>query len=172
MRWDYGNPTVGTCEETVSGGNHFRYWVQNGKGQDTGAIFMATSYEEPIALQHGIIPNGYDFARDWMVGNITGQAIPTFNLTNTSSYSGNTSSQGYTYTTTINYTSGYLQNSSIGINHNNSVPLDGHNAIDGLVAIMTVKIVSAPAGSNAGTQLPLPLTGGMMVLSLLAFTLL
>ncbi len=32
MRYNYGDPAVGTCTETVQGGNHFRYWVQNGDG--------------------------------------------------------------------------------------------------------------------------------------------
>lgn len=171
MRWDYGNPTVGTCQETVSGGNHFRYWVQNGKDQDTGAIFMACSYEMPIAQQHNIIPNGYNYGRDWIVGNITGQIVPSFNLTNSSSYSGNTTSEGYTYSTTINYVSGLLQNTSIGINHNDTVQVDGFHAIDGLVAVMTVKIVGRPPGSDAWRPVPLQTTGLILILSVLALTL-
>lgn len=34
IRLDYGNPALGSCEETVEGGNHFRYWVQNGPSAD------------------------------------------------------------------------------------------------------------------------------------------
>lgn len=49
IRWDYGDATLGTCQETVEGGNHFRYWIQNGPSADSGAIFMAASYEMPIA---------------------------------------------------------------------------------------------------------------------------
>lgn len=30
IRNDYGDPTLGTCKETVQGGNHFRYWIQSG----------------------------------------------------------------------------------------------------------------------------------------------
>jgi hypothetical protein len=30
IRYDYGDPSLGTCRETIQGGNHFRYWVQNG----------------------------------------------------------------------------------------------------------------------------------------------
>ena len=30
LRWDYGDPQLGTCQETIDGGNHFRYWIQNG----------------------------------------------------------------------------------------------------------------------------------------------
>lgn len=41
--------------------------------------------------------------------------------------------------------SGLLSNSSDGINHYLSVPVDGMNAVDGLVALMQVKIVARPA---------------------------
>lgn len=34
MRLDYGDPTLGTCKETVEGGNHFRYWTQTGSEAD------------------------------------------------------------------------------------------------------------------------------------------
>jgi hypothetical protein len=30
IRLDYGDPTLGTCKETILGGNHFRYWAQTG----------------------------------------------------------------------------------------------------------------------------------------------
>lgn len=68
IRWNYGDPKLGTCKETISGGNHFRYWVQNGpntnrwltilfvnrtlllnSASNSGAVFMAASYEKPIA---------------------------------------------------------------------------------------------------------------------------
>ena len=48
IRWDYGNVQLGTCEETIEGGNHIRYWIQNGPEANSGAIFMAVSYEMPI----------------------------------------------------------------------------------------------------------------------------
>lgn len=41
IRWDYGNPAIGTCLETIDGGNHFRYWVQSGPDADSGAYFLA-----------------------------------------------------------------------------------------------------------------------------------
>lgn len=63
LRWDYGDPSLGTCEESIQGGDHFRYWVQNGKSANSSAIFMATSYELPIALGHNIIVNGYNLGR-------------------------------------------------------------------------------------------------------------
>ena len=30
FRWNYGDPQLGACKETVQGGDHFRYWMQNG----------------------------------------------------------------------------------------------------------------------------------------------
>jgi hypothetical protein len=74
IRYDYGDPTLGTCKETVQGGNHFRYWIQSGSSADryyfymspfvpldvahilvslqSGAIFMAVSYELPVQCEH------------------------------------------------------------------------------------------------------------------------
>jgi hypothetical protein len=40
--------------------------------------------------------------------------------------------------------SGLLQNSSEGINHYLTVEVDGMPAVDGLVAVMTAKIVKRP----------------------------
>ncbi|THH20045.1 hypothetical protein EW146_g1249 [Bondarzewia mesenterica] len=158
IRWDYGNPTFGTCQETIEGGNHFRYWVQDGKEANSGAIFMAVSYELPDKLQHDIIFNGYNLARDWLVGNVTAQSsiIPTPNLTNQSSYSGQTSSNGYIYQTRVQYVSGLLQNTSDGINHYLTVGANGTNAVDGLVALLEVQLLSKPAASSASRNSPMP----------------
>ncbi|KIY69251.1 hypothetical protein CYLTODRAFT_420859 [Cylindrobasidium torrendii FP15055 ss-10] len=149
IRYDYGDPQLGTCTETIKGGNHFRYWVQDGKAHGTGAIFMACSYEKPISEYHDIVPDGYNLGRDYMLGNITGSLIPTANLTNTTTFEGTTSFGGYTYKTNIRYVSGLLPNTSIGINHNGSVPVNGRNAIDGLVALLDVSITTRPDKPDA-----------------------
>ena len=187
IRWNYGDPSLGACKETIEGGNHFRYWVQNGKSanrcapsvtflmgtliilwSNSGAVFMAESYEMPIAQQHDIVPNGYllptphslsllipprryNLGRDWLVGNATNQTslIPTLSLTNTSTISGSRSYGGYTYLTNVTYVSGLLQNTSVGINHNGSVPVPGDNAVDGLVAVLGVTITQRPAASSS-----------------------
>ncbi|KAG6853086.1 hypothetical protein C0991_006980 [Blastosporella zonata] len=115
---------------------------------NSGAIFMAVSYEQPLAEQHDIIPNGYNLGRDWLIGNITQSSIPTLELTNTSTYSGSTSANGYTYQSDIIYVSGLLANTSYGINHNLTVAVDGVNAVDGLVAVLTVKITEKPTTSS------------------------
>ncbi|KAG8736833.1 hypothetical protein FRC10_008805 [Ceratobasidium sp. 414] len=77
MRFNFQDAYVGTCRETVEGGNHFRYWVQ----KSTGAVFMAASVELPIEQGHDIVRNGYNLGRDWIVGNLTGGvSIVSFNF--------------------------------------------------------------------------------------------
>ena len=71
--------------------------------------------------------------------------IPTTEVTNTTTYSGRTSFGNYTYQTDVSYVSGLLSNTSNGINHYITVGANGTNAIDGLVAIMHVKIVERPS---------------------------
>ena len=41
LRYNYKDPYVGSCKETIQGGNHIRYWTQNGKDANSGAIFIA-----------------------------------------------------------------------------------------------------------------------------------
>ncbi|CAE6438582.1 unnamed protein product [Rhizoctonia solani] len=76
MRYNYEDPYVGTCRETVEGGNHFRYWIQ----KSTQAVFMAASVELPIEKGHDIVRNGYNIGRDWIVGNLTGTRVVSFNF--------------------------------------------------------------------------------------------
>lgn len=54
LRWNFGDPYLGTCRETFDGGLHLRYWIQN----NTGAYFMAVSVEKDLASGHDIIDNG------------------------------------------------------------------------------------------------------------------
>ncbi|KAJ6583879.1 hypothetical protein DFH09DRAFT_1143695 [Mycena vulgaris] len=166
LRYNYHDAQLGTCQETIQGGNHFRYWTQNGRSANSSAVFMATSYEMPIAQGHNIIVNGYNLGRDWLVGNITGSAIDTLALTNTSTFTGTTASGGYTYATSIAYVSGLLGNTSVGVNHNDTVGINGATALDGLVAVLDVKITAAPAGTSAGWRVA-PARTGMLPLLLL-----
>ncbi|EJC98979.1 uncharacterized protein FOMMEDRAFT_23338 [Fomitiporia mediterranea MF3/22] len=171
IRWAYGDPTLGTCQETIKGGNHFRYWVQDGKEADSKAVFMALSYEKPIAEQHDIIDNGYNLGRDWLIGNATNAFIPTSNLTNSSTYTGSTSANGYMYQTSVQYVSGLLSNTSDGINHFQSMTT---NAVDGLVAVMTVHITQAPqqaTSSSALQSLTLPTPISAILLPFLLYVL-
>jgi hypothetical protein len=41
LRNDYGNPDIGTCWESLVGGNHLRLWRQNGPKAHTNALFLA-----------------------------------------------------------------------------------------------------------------------------------
>ncbi|KAK0504384.1 hypothetical protein EDD18DRAFT_1133383 [Armillaria luteobubalina] len=153
MRYNYGDPSLGSCTESVKGGDHFRYWVQNGSEANSGAVFMALSYETSSSDNHDIVENGYNLGRDYVVGNISGSEVPTLTLTSSSTFSGTSSSQGYTYRTDITYVTGLLQNTSIGINHNQSVSNNGAvNAVDGLVAVFNVSITGTPSASASNSS--------------------
>jgi hypothetical protein len=41
LRDDYGNPDIGSCWESLVGGNHLRLFRQNGAKADTNALFLA-----------------------------------------------------------------------------------------------------------------------------------
>jgi len=172
IRWNYGDVQLGACKETIEGGNHFRYWLQNGLQGNSGAIFMATSYELPLTDAHNIAVNGYNLGRDWLIGNITHTAIPTSNLTNGSTFSGTTSFANYTYTSQITYVSGLLQNTSDGVNHNTTVSVNGLPAVDGLVAVIDVQLTGTPPTSFAWRPSPPHLWQLSSLLIILAITLL
>lgn len=170
LRYDYGDPYIGSCKETFSGGLHLRYWIQN----NTKAYFMAVSVEMSLTEGHDIVVNGYDIGRDYLVGNLTGITVPTANVTNTTTYSGSVTYANYTYQTDVAYVSGLLNDSSDGINHYITVEENGQPAIDGLVAVLTVKITAQPQSSSAISfisQIPLVTIFAPLVLSSL-FTLL
>lgn len=54
---------IGSCWESLAGGNHFRVWKQQG----TGAWFLAVSEERSVAHKHTIAHDGYDRGRDHVV---------------------------------------------------------------------------------------------------------
>lgn len=140
LRWMFGDQYIGSCKETFEGGLHLRYWRQ----RSTGAYFMAVSSELPLDKAHDIIPNGYNIGRDQLVGNVTKHEFDTRSVTNETVFTGRSSFNNYTYETEVKYVSGLLKNSSDNVNHWGSVPVDGFPAIDGLVAVLTVKIVDSP----------------------------
>lgn len=145
LRWNYGDPYLGTCRETFEGGLHLRYWIQN----TTGAYFMAVSEEMDLASGHDIPRNGYNLGRNHLVGNVTQKYIEPRTVTNQTTMSGQSSWNNYTYQTDVKFVSGLLRNSSDDINHYITVEQDGFPAIDGLVAVLTVKIVDRPQSSAA-----------------------
>ncbi|KAJ7078656.1 hypothetical protein C8R44DRAFT_825183 [Mycena epipterygia] len=123
MREDYGNTPIGTCLETLIGGNHYRVFRQNGSLADSGALFLAASREETIAEEHNIVPDGYNIGRDQVVATATGSIV---------------SFSGVDYRTTVEYVSGLLPPGAQGINHNIS--------IDGVTAILTVTASTVNSG--------------------------
>ncbi|KAF8199887.1 hypothetical protein K438DRAFT_1583088 [Mycena galopus ATCC 62051] len=118
LRESFGIPGVGTCLESLEGGNHFRVFPQAG----TGAIFLAVSKEEDAEESHNIIPDGYDIGRDLLVAAAVGKKThfdwETFELT--------------TYNTVATNLTGFLAPGSVGINHG--------IALDGIVTMLTITI--------------------------------
>ncbi|KAJ7858687.1 hypothetical protein B0H14DRAFT_2577661 [Mycena olivaceomarginata] len=60
LRQDFGDDDIGTCLESLVGGNHFRVFRQNGTLANSGALFLAVSQEEDVWDGHTIIPDGYN----------------------------------------------------------------------------------------------------------------
>ncbi|EMD37477.1 hypothetical protein CERSUDRAFT_123424 [Gelatoporia subvermispora B] len=116
LRQDFGNSELGTCLESLIGGNHFRVYVQNGSLADSGALFLAVSQEENVTTGHTIAPDGYDIGRD----TLASAAI------------GTTSFGGVTYSTTAENITGLMPAGSAGVNHD--------IAVDGIVTLLTVTI--------------------------------
>ncbi|WWD17449.1 hypothetical protein CI109_101890 [Kwoniella shandongensis] len=168
LRYNYGDPYIGTCQETFQGGLHLRYWIQN----NTGAYFMAVSVEKSLTEGHDIVRDGYNIGRDQLVANLTGKAVETRNITNQTTFSGSGSYKNYTYQTDVKYVSGLLKNSSDDINHFYTVEQNGYPAIDGLVAVLTVKITDKPKSSSALTTLArmpvVALIGPLLIASVVA----
>lgn len=66
IRWNYGDPTLGACKETIEGGNHFRYWPQNGPSGNRCvglslclSIFAQRSLEQPSRVHGSILRTSY-----------------------------------------------------------------------------------------------------------------
>ncbi|KAJ7267589.1 hypothetical protein B0H12DRAFT_1209050 [Mycena haematopus] len=118
LRQSFGIPGVGTCLESLEGGNHFRVFPQAG----TGALFLAVSKEEDAEDSHNIVPDGYNIGRDLLVagaiGKKTGFDWSTFKST--------------TYNTVLTNLTGLIAPGSDGVNHG--------IAQDGVIKLLTVTI--------------------------------
>jgi len=117
LRQDYGDPDLGTCLESLIGGNHLRVFRQNGSLADSGALFLAVSKEENVADGHNIVSNGYNLGRDLLVAGAVGS----------------TSINGVSYSTTAQNMTGLLAAGATGVNHD--------IATDGITTLLTVTIV-------------------------------
>ncbi|KAE8219138.1 hypothetical protein CF326_g9017 [Tilletia indica] len=121
--------TDNTCKETIQGGNHARYWRQNGTSADSRAWFLAASVEMPLAQSHKVVSDGYDLGRDWIIGNAT--------MSN-----GTLSTGGYVFQATSTNAAMLQSVSQSDINHD--------IAIDGNVAVITVRVISNGTSSSTG----------------------
>ncbi|KAJ3747556.1 hypothetical protein DFH05DRAFT_820722 [Lentinula detonsa] len=110
-----GGPVLGTCWESLAGGNHFRAWKQNGTMADSGAWFLGVSKEEHSGKHHMIIPDGYNIGRDFLVA----QAV-----------SSPTHWNSIWWQTEVEWVEGLLEPGNDGVNHEIEQ--------DGFVAVLTV----------------------------------
>jgi len=117
LREDFGDSDLGTCLESLIGGNHLRVFRQNGSEADSGALFLAVSKEENAAEDHNIVTNGYDIGRDALAASAVGS----------------TSFDGVSYSTTAQNMTGLLPAGTAGVNHD--IPTDG------ITTVLTVTIV-------------------------------
>jgi len=117
LRYDYGNAGLGTCLESLVGGNHLRLYTQNGAQANSGALFLAVSKEQDVSQGHNIIPNGYDIGRNELVASATGSR----------------SYNGVKYSTTAENVTDLLAAGSAGVNHG--------VATDGITTVLTITIV-------------------------------
>lgn len=118
LRQDYSIPFIGTGIESLIGGNHLRYWRQDGPTANSGALFLAVSYEENVLKHHMIRPDGYNKGRDALVTRAVGQ----------------TKYKGVRYSTISQVIEGLLPIGTTGINHS--------IAIDGKGCLLTITILS------------------------------
>ncbi|GAA6056735.1 hypothetical protein JCM3770_005871 [Rhodotorula araucariae] len=109
-RW----PFVGSCLESVTGGNHFRAYKQNGTDANSGAWFLAVSKEVDWRGNHKIAHNGYNAGRDLLVDKATG----------------GTRYLGRSWEAQVEWVEGLLEPGNRGIAHG--------IAQDGRVAVLTV----------------------------------
>ncbi|KAJ7347111.1 hypothetical protein DFH08DRAFT_961484 [Mycena albidolilacea] len=119
LRSELGVLGLGTCLETLEGGNHFRDFPQAG----TGARFLAVSKEEDLSQHHTIVPDGYNIGRDLLVASAVGQKtgfdFKKFKFT--------------TYNTVLTELTGLIAPGADGVNHG--------IAQDGVIKMLTVTIV-------------------------------
>lgn len=108
LRYDYGDPILGTGEETLVGGNHLRLWHQ----ATSGAYFLAVSAEKDLSQKHDIIPNGYNIGRDQFVSDLVGQKIDTNTVKAGDTFEGDSSFKTWTYHTKVEYVAGLLDATS------------------------------------------------------------
>ncbi|TBU35645.1 hypothetical protein BD311DRAFT_783299 [Dichomitus squalens] len=116
FRQDFGNDFLGTCFESLLGGNHFRVWRQNGPSASSGALFLAVSKEQDASTNHDLVDDGYNIGRNELVAAAVGTK----------------SHGGVTYNTVAKNITGLMPAGSDGVNHG--------IAVDGVITLLTVTI--------------------------------
>jgi len=119
LRESFGIPGIGTCLESLEGGNHFRVFPQAG----TGALFLAVSKEQDVSESHNIVPDGYNIGRDLLVAGALGKKTGW----------DSTKFEFRTYNTVLTNVTGLIAPGSDGVNHG--------IAQDGVIKVLTVTIV-------------------------------
>ncbi|GAA5943282.1 uncharacterized protein JCM15063_000753 [Sporobolomyces koalae] len=132
MRYNYDDPVFGTCSESLQGGNHFRVFQQNGPLANSSAWFLAVSKEHNLAQHHDIIANGYDLGRDDLVELATNPAGTRSPISKT------------LYMSTVSALKGPAYFGDIKPDQINHIV-----AIDGRIALLTVKVVEEGNGKFA-----------------------
>ncbi|KDN52044.1 hypothetical protein K437DRAFT_38705 [Tilletiaria anomala UBC 951] len=132
--WDPGR-WVGSCTESLFGGNHFRVWKQYGPATKTGAWFLAVSKEKDLRHQHTIDKDGYNVGRDLLVANAEAGG----------------KWREYEWRATTEWVEGLLPAGKHGINH--------HVTQDGRTAVLTVERVVPqqpphPGPASGSTRFP------------------
>ncbi|WWD06151.1 hypothetical protein V865_004236 [Kwoniella europaea PYCC6329] len=136
LRYQYfHNHFLGTCLESIYGGNHIRVFKQ----ETTGAYFMSSSAEEDSSKNHQLGLNAYDSGRDLFVGNATSIAIKGHLDINTT-FAGETVKRGWRYRTTVNYVDDLVPANRTRWNHYTGVQAVGGGVSDGLVAVLTIQV--------------------------------
>nr|XP_019014294.1 uncharacterized protein I206_00376 [Kwoniella pini CBS 10737]OCF53075.1 hypothetical protein I206_00376 [Kwoniella pini CBS 10737] len=136
LRYQYfHNQFLGTCLETLYGGNHIRVFKQ----ETSGAFFLSSSTEEDSTRNHALGLNAYDNGRDFFIGNATNVVIEGHPDTNTT-FTGEISKRGWKYRTTVNYVDDLVPANKSRWNHYVGVQAIGGGVSDGLVAVLTVQV--------------------------------
>jgi len=120
LRKDFGVSFLGlgTCLESVVGGNHLRYWRQQG----SEALFVAASKEKNLSQHHTVDDDGYNKGRDEIVAKATAKE---------------TSHSGVRYKTVAAAQANLLTPGTVI----DGLPINHDIAQDGVVQLLTVTIL-------------------------------
>ncbi|WWC85601.1 uncharacterized protein L201_000465 [Kwoniella dendrophila CBS 6074] len=132
LRYQYfHDPFLGTCLESIYGGNHLRVFKQD----STGAYFLSSSSEKDSKKNHALGVKG-----DLFIGNTTNMPINVQPNADTI-LTGQSAKRGWTYTTTVKYVDDLLpSNRKAEWNHYMEVQAIGDEVSDRLVAVLTIQM--------------------------------